>query len=63
MSIPAVYKKGVIKPMGNVDLKENEKIEIEIKRKGREITKKIAGSLKLEDEKLIEAIAESEDWL
>jgi predicted DNA-binding antitoxin AbrB/MazE fold protein len=65
MPISAVYKKGVIKPLVEVDLKENEKIEIEIKRKEEagEITKKIAGSLKIEDEKLIEAIVESEDWL
>ncbi len=63
MPISAVYRKGVIKPLVEVDLKENEKIEIEIKRKGGETTKKIAGSLKLENEKLIDAIVESEDWL
>jgi len=39
MPIPAVYKKGVIKPMVNVDLKENERIEIEIKRKKEPIVK------------------------
>ncbi|MFH1774812.1 MAG: antitoxin family protein [Methanobacteriota archaeon] len=65
MPIAAVYKKGVIKPLVEVDLRENERIEIEIKRKKEagEITKKITGSLALEDEKLIDAIVESEDWL
>ena len=32
MPISAVYKKGVIKPLEKLDLAENEKIEIEIKR-------------------------------
>jgi len=65
MPISAVYRKGVIKPLDKIELEENERIEIEIKRKNesREITKKIAGSLKIEDEKLIEAIVESEEWV
>lgn len=65
MPVSAVYRKGVIKPLIEVDLKENERIEIEIKRKKEvgEITRKIAGSLKIKDEKLIDAIIESEDWL
>jgi predicted DNA-binding antitoxin AbrB/MazE fold protein len=32
MTIEAIYYKGVIKPLETLDLKENEKIEIEIKR-------------------------------
>jgi len=32
MTIEAIYHKGVIKPLETLDLKENEKIEIEIKR-------------------------------
>jgi len=64
MPISAVYRKGVIKPLDKIELEENERIEIDIKRKkeSREITKKIAGSLKIENEKLIEAIVESEEW-
>ncbi len=39
MPISAVYRKGVIKPLVEVDLKENEQIEIEIKRKKGPIVK------------------------
>ncbi len=65
MPISAVYRRGVIKPLVKVDLKENEKIEIEIRRKKEVggITKRISSSLKIKDEKLLDAIIESEDWL
>ncbi len=39
MPISAVYKKGVIKPLAKVNLKENEQIEIEIRRKKEPIVK------------------------
>ncbi len=39
MPISAVYRKGVIKPLVELDLKDNEKIEIEIKRKKEPIVK------------------------
>ncbi len=59
MSISAVYKKGMIKPLEKLDLVENEKIEIEIKRKvGFE---KFYGKLELE-EKTADEIIEMEIW-
>ncbi len=59
MSISAVYKKGVIKPLVKVDLKENEQIEIEIKRK-KSVVDEITGAIKI-DPKLAKKIAESDE--
>jgi len=61
MSIPAIYKKGVIKPMIKVDLKENEKIEIEIKRKKTNPVDNLSGIIKIKDPDVKELIA-SEEW-
>lgn len=59
MSISAIYRKGVIKPLEKLDLKENEKIEIEIKK--RASFEKFHGKLELE-EKTADEIIEMEIW-
>ncbi len=59
MSISAVYRKGVIKPLEKLDLAENEKIEIEIKKK-KSIVDEISGKLKLKQD-IIDELVESED--
>ena len=59
LSISAVYRKGVIKPLDEVNLHENEKIEIEIKRK-KSIVDEITGAIKI-DSKLAKKIAESDE--
>lgn len=59
MPISAVYRKGVIKPLEKLDLKEDEKIEIEIKRKAD--FEKFHGRLELE-EKTADEIIEMEIW-
>ena len=61
MPISAVYKKGVIKPLVEVDLKENEKIEIEIKRKKFNPVDSLLGIIKVKDPNVKELIA-SEEW-
>ncbi len=58
MPIAAVYRKGVIKPLVEVNLKENERIEIEIKRK-KSLVDEITGIIKI-DSKLAKKIAESD---
>lgn len=59
MSISAVYSKGVIKPLITLDLKENEAIEIEIKRK-KSVVDEITGAIKI-DPKIAKKIAESDE--
>lgn len=59
MSISAVYRNGVIKPLFKVDLKENEEIEIEIKRK-KSVVDEITGAIKI-DPALARKIAESDE--
>ncbi len=59
MLISAVYKKGAIKPLVEVDLKENEKIEIEIKRKRN--FENFHGKLELKEE-IADEIVEMEAW-
>jgi predicted DNA-binding antitoxin AbrB/MazE fold protein len=59
MPIAAVYRKGVIKPLEKLDLKENEEIEIEIKRKAG--FEKFHGRLEV-DEKTADEIIEMEIW-
>lgn len=61
MTISAVYRKGVIKPLVEVDLKENEKIEIEIKRKNTDPVGNLLGIIKVKDPHIKELIA-SEEW-
>ncbi|MDI6655442.1 MAG: antitoxin family protein [Candidatus Hydrothermarchaeota archaeon] len=61
MPISAVYRKGVIKPLVEVDLKENEKIEIEIKRKKSDPVDNLLGIIKIKDPNVKELIA-SEEW-
>ncbi|MDI6902832.1 MAG: DUF104 domain-containing protein [Methanocellales archaeon] len=59
MPISAVYKDGVIKPSVKLDLKENEEIEIEIKRK-MSIVDEITGRINI-DPKMAKEIAESKE--
>ncbi len=59
MPITAIYRKGVIKPLKKLDLKENEEIEIEIKRK-KSVVDEITGAIKI-DPKLAKKIAESDE--
>lgn len=59
MPIAAVYRKGVIKPMEKLDLRENEEIEIVIKRK-KSIVDEISGKMKLKQE-IIDDLVEGED--
>ncbi len=59
MSISAVYRKGVIKPLVEVDLEENEEIEIQIKRKVN--FERFHSRLEL-DEKTADEIIEMEIW-
>jgi len=70
MGIKARYEKGILKPVEELNLKEGEEVEIEIKRKGEDILK-YAGILKdLSDEEIdmfLEATKRRaffrEDWL
>ncbi|MEE8402869.1 MAG: antitoxin AF2212-like protein [Candidatus Hydrothermarchaeaceae archaeon] len=59
MSISAVYKKGVIMPLEKLDLGENEKIEIEVKRKKN--FEKFYGRLELKEE-IADEIIRMEVW-
>ena len=59
MPIAAVYRKGVIKPMEKLDLRENEEIEIVIKRK-KSVVDEISGKMKLKQE-IIDDLVEGED--
>lgn len=59
MPIDAVYRKGIIKPMKKLDLKENEEIEIEIKRK-KSVVDEISGKMMLKQE-IIDELVEGED--
>jgi len=59
MSISAVYEKGVIKPLVELDLEEHEEIEIEVRRK--KVFEKYYGKLEI-DEKTADEIIETEVW-
>lgn len=61
MPIAAVYRKGVIKPLKKLDLKEDEKIEIEIKRRKQDPVDTLLGIIKVKDPDVKELIA-SEEW-
>ena len=61
MSISAVYRKGVIKPLDEVNLNENEKIEIEIKRRKPDPVDNLQGIIKVKDPGVKELI-ESDEW-
>lgn len=52
MQIKAIYKKGVLKPLKKLDLKEGEEVKIELRRREklkRDILK-YAGTLRLSEE-------------
>ncbi len=61
MPIAAVYRKGVIKPLEKLDLKEEEEIEIEIKRKEQDPVDNLLGIIKVKGPDVKELIA-SEEW-
>ncbi|HJH27017.1 MAG TPA: antitoxin [Methanophagales archaeon] len=56
----AIYEEGILKPLEKLDLKEGEEVEIVI---AGSLAKDFRGALKLEDVKLIEEIAESNELL
>ncbi|MEA1994286.1 MAG: antitoxin family protein [Euryarchaeota archaeon] len=58
--IEVVYKDGVFKPVKKLNLKEKERMRIMIKPK-KGLAKEFQGALKLDNEKLIEEIAESDE--
>ena len=58
MGIKAIYENNVLKPLEKLDLKEGEKVEIEIK---KNIVEKTFGILQLEH-KEIEEIIESTEY-
>ena len=57
MGIRAIYENGVLKPMGKLDLKEREEVEIII---AMSLARDFRGALKLENAGLIKEIAESD---
>jgi len=61
MPIDAVYRKGVIKPMKKLDLREDEEIEIEIRRKKHDPVGTLRGIIKVKNSDVRELLA-SEEW-
>ncbi|AAB90924.1 conserved hypothetical protein [Archaeoglobus fulgidus DSM 4304] len=51
--IEAVYENGVFKPLQKVDLKEGEKVKVELK---ESVVESVAGILKVSDEKVKKAL-------
>jgi len=60
IKVKARYENEVLKPLEKLDLKEGEDVEIVI---ARSLAKDFRGALKLENVKLIEEIAESDELL
>jgi len=58
--IEVIYENGVFKPLKKVDLKEKEKVKIRIT-SGKTLAREFQGALKLDNEKIIEEIAESDE--
>lgn len=56
----AIYEDGILKPIGELDLKEGEEVEIVI---AGSLAKDFRGALKLENAELIEEIAESDELI
>ena len=58
--VEAVYEKGVLKPLERLDLREGERVKVEIKRHGRErVLERYVGRIKLDREvKLRDIIVE-----
>lgn len=58
--VKARYEDDVLKPIGKLDLKEGEEVEIVI---AGSLAKDFRGALKLENAELIEEIAESDELI
>jgi len=58
--IEVIYENGVFKPLKKVDLKEKEKVKIRIT-SAKTLAREFQGALKLDNEKIIEEIAESDE--
>jgi len=58
--IEVIYENGVFKPLKKVDLKEKEKVKIRITSE-KTLAREFQGALKLDNEKIIEEIAESDE--
>ncbi len=51
--IEAIYENGVFKPLQKVDLREGEKVKVELK---ESVVESVAGILKVSDEKVKKAL-------
>ena len=60
MQIRAVYRDEVLKPLTKLELREGEEVEISVIPKS--IAMEFRGALKIDDQKLIEEIAESDKF-
>ncbi len=58
MKTKAIYKEGILKPLGELDLKEGEKVEIEVKKSPVE---RLEGMIKISNKKWVDEIIESPD--
>ncbi|MBA7530501.1 hypothetical protein ES705_22709 [subsurface metagenome] len=54
----AIYEEGILKPLGKLDLKEGEKVEIEVKKSPFE---RLEGMIKISNKKWVDEIIESPD--
>jgi len=60
MQIRAVYRDKVLKPLTKLELRDGEEVEISVIPKS--IAMEFRGALKIDDQKLIEEIAESDKF-
>jgi predicted DNA-binding antitoxin AbrB/MazE fold protein len=56
MKTKAVYEEGILKPLGKLDLKEGEEVEIEVK---KSIAESTFGIIQLEHEEIEEIIEDT----
>jgi len=61
MKIKAVYRNAMLKPIGKLDLKEGDEVEISITPVS--MAKEFQGVLKLNDPDMIEEIAQSDELI
>jgi predicted DNA-binding antitoxin AbrB/MazE fold protein len=57
MKTKAIYEEGILKPLGKLDLKEGEEVEIELK---KSITERTFGIIQLEHDEIEEIIEDTE---
>ena len=57
MKTKAIYKEGILKPLGKLDLKEGEEVEVELK---KSITERTFGIIPLEHDEIEEIIEDTE---